>query len=243
MLRLGGWSRRLRDSPHDTPALEPRPVKTALRWSLFGALLLAFILVPFVALEDAAQAYVEATLRPEQSLGWVTLAVVGFLLLDIVLPIPSSFVLATAGFLLGGAVGTAVCFLGLSCASLLGYALGRFAGEPVATRIVGVAPLARFRELSARHGDWLLVAFRALPVLAEATTLLAGMARMPLPRFVLLVSLGNGVVAALYAWIGAVSAGQSSFLIASVAAMLLPVLLMAASRRFIGGATPGASAR
>lgn len=217
-------------------------MKPLLRWSLFTALLLGFILVPFFVLEDDMNAFVERTLHSGVSMTWVTAAVVVFLLADIVLPIPSSFVLATAGFLLGGTVGTLVCFVGLSSASLAGYALGRWAGEPVAQRIVGAAQLARFRERSARHGDWLLVAFRALPVLAEATTLLAGMARMPLPRFAVLVSLGNGVVAALYAWIGAVSAGQSSFLIASAGAMALPVLLMAVARRFMAGPASGATA-
>jgi len=218
-------------------------MKPLLRWSLFTALLLGFILVPFVVLEDDMNAFVEHTLQSGASMALVTAAVVAFLLADIVLPIPSSFVLATAGYLLGGGVGTLVCFVGLSCASLAGYALGRWAGQPVAERIVGAAQLARFREQSARHGDWLLVAFRAMPVLAEATTLLAGMARMPLPRFVLLASLGNAVVAALYAWIGALSAGQSSFLIASVAAMGLPVLLMAVARRFTAAGAADATAR
>lgn len=217
-------------------------MKPLLRWGLFTALLLGFILVPFVVLEDDMNAFVQHTLHSGASMALVTAAVVAFLLADIVLPIPSSFVLATAGFLLGGVMGTLVCFVGLSSASLAGYALGRWAGEPVAERIVGAAQLARFREKSARHGDWLLVAFRAMPVLAEATTLLAGMAHMPLPRFLLLVSLGNGVVAALYAWIGALSAGQSSFLIASAAAMGLPLLLMLATRRFMGAPARGATA-
>ena len=42
-------------------------MKTLLRWCLFCALLLAFILVPFVVLEDRSNAFVEATLRPGQS--------------------------------------------------------------------------------------------------------------------------------------------------------------------------------
>lgn len=208
-------------------------MKPLLRWSLFAALLLGFILVPFVLFEDGMNAWVETTLRSGAPLAAVTAAVVAFLLADIVLPIPSSFVLASAGLLLGAGLGTLVAFIGLSCASLAGYALGRWAGEPVAARIVGAAELARFRERAARHGDWLLVAFRALPVLAEATTLLAGMARMPLLRFVTLVSLGNAVVAALYAGIGAVSASPTTFWIASAAAMGLPVLLMAVTRRFM----------
>jgi membrane protein DedA with SNARE-associated domain len=97
--------------------------------------------------------------------------------------------------------------------------------------VVGRAQLERFADLSQRYGDALLVAFRAMPVLAEATTILAGISRLPLPRFVLVVSIGNVVVALVYAWIGAVSASQSSFLIASVASILLPVLIVLVMHR------------
>lgn len=206
-------------------------MRRVLRWSLFCALLLGFILLPFFVLEEQMNAVVQDTLHADRSLAIITLAVVVFLLADIVLPIPSSFVLATTGFLLGALWGTAVCFIGLSCASLAGYALGRYAGGPLAQRIVGRAELARFSALSQRLGDALLVAFRATPVLAEATTILAGTARMPFARFLVLVSIGNLVVAALYAGVGALSASRSSFLTLSVAAMLIPLLFVLAFQR------------
>ncbi len=225
--------------------LAPRavPLRLMLRWSLFVVLLLGFILVPFFLLEEQMNAVVRDALQSDRSIAIVALAVVVFLLADIALPIPSSFVLATTGFLLGAGWGTAVCFVGLSCASIAGYAIGRLAGEPLAERIVGRAELDRFRGLSARHGDALLVAFRAMPVLAEATTILAGTARMAPWRFLALVSIGNLVVAALYAGIGAYSANRSSFLIVSVAAMAVPVLVMLVVRKAWGPRAVGASGR
>lgn len=54
---------------------------------------------------------------------------------------------------------------------------------------------------------------------------------MPILRFTLVVSLGNAVVALMYAWIGAVSASQSSFLFALIASIVLPVLIVLALRR------------
>jgi len=200
---------------------------------VFGLLLLGFILVPFVVLEGRMDAMVQQTLQSTTSAALITLAVVVFLLLDIVLPVPSSFVLVTTGYLLGTAMGAAVGFVGLTCASLGGYWLGRCAGGPLARRIVGRAQLERFAQLSQRHGDALLVAFRAMPVLAEATTILAGMSRLPLPRFLFVVSIGNAVVALLYAWIGAISASRSSFLIATAASVVLPVLIVLAVRRAV----------
>jgi 3-dehydroquinate synthase len=209
---------------------------------MFGALLLGFILVPFFVLEHQTNAFVQDMLHSDRSLALITLAVVVFLLADIVLPIPSSFVLTTTGFLLGAGPGTMANFVGLTCASLAGYALGRWAGEPLARRVVGRAELYRFKELSQRFGDVLIVAFRAMPVLAEATTILAGTARMALPRFLSLASIGNLVVAALYACIGAISASRSSFVIVSIAAMAVPVLIVRLMRTAIRSRATGSTA-
>lgn len=208
------------------------------RWSLFAALLLAFILVPFWLLEEGMQAWTQRTLLSGGSLAWVTLAVVGLLLADIALPIPSSFVLASTGVLLGVGVGTLVGFIGLTAAALAGYALGRLAGQPLAERVVGREQLERFAALTTRHGEWLLVATRAMPVAAEAATLLAGTARMPLARFVLVTSIGNAIVALAYAWIGARAADERSFVFAFVACMLVPALVMLVVQRALSTPAP-----
>lgn len=216
-------------------------MNTFARWSVFAVLLLGFILLPFFLWEAHMNAMVQDSMRSNASLALVVLAVVAFLVADVVLPIPSSFVLATTGYLLGAGLGTAVCFVGLSCAAFAGYFLGRYAGEPLARRLVGKAEVARLGHLSRQYGPWLLVALRAMPVLAEATTILAGTARLPLARFAVLVSIGNLVVAALYAGIGAWSADLASFWMVSVAAMLLPLLVMALVRWATAGAAGAAA--
>lgn len=223
-------------APSPGPAVAqsiPHRLVRVARWGLFALLLAGFVLLPFVLLDDRLAAFAEDALHAGRSVGYVTLAVVGLLLVDIVLPIPSSFVLATAGYLLGAGAGTLACFVGLSCASAVGYALGRVAGEPAARRIVGTAELDRLRAWAETRGDLLIVAVRAVPVLAEATVVLAGTARMPVARFAFLVSVGNLVVAALYAGIGAASASQQSFVWASLAAMGLPALLVLLARRLM----------
>jgi uncharacterized membrane protein YdjX (TVP38/TMEM64 family) len=202
-----------------------------LRWALLGGLLLCFILVPFFVLEQRSDALAQRLLHSGTGMVLITLIVIGFLLADIVLPVPSSFVLSSTGYLLGIPAGTLVCFVGMTCASAAGYWLGRYAGGPLAQRIVGHAQLERFSALSHRYGDVLLVAFRAMPVLAEATTLLAGISRMPLPRFLAVVSLGNVLVALVYVCIGAVSASRSAFVLGAAISLVLPVLILLLARR------------
>ena len=200
----------------------------ALRWALFALLLLGFILLPFALLEDTMNAWVQQHLVQGAGGWWAVMGLVVLLLLaDIALPVPSSLVLAAAGHLLGAASGSVVAFVGLSLASLAGYALGRWGAEPLAQRLVGEASLAQFGERMRRYGGWLLVAVHAVPVLAEASSILAGMAGMPLRRYLLFSSLGNAVVALLFAGIGAWATQPSSFLLLSLAAMALPLALAA----------------
>lgn len=204
-----------------------------LRWGFFALLLFGFILIPFALFEGKMNAVVQQSLQSGASVSFVSLAVIAFLTADIALPIPSSFVLSTTGYLLGAAAGTGVCFVGMTVASLAGYWLGQHAGASLAQRLIGQRGLQQFRLFAQRYGDAVLVAFRAVPVLAEATLLMAGLSGMRLRRFLALVSLGNVVVSALYAWIGAVSASRSSFIIATAASIVLPTVIVLATRHAV----------
>jgi uncharacterized membrane protein YdjX (TVP38/TMEM64 family) len=210
---------------------EPEPGSKIWRWVLFSVFLFGFILIPFALFEGRMSTLVQHSLQSGSSLTLITLAVIGFLTLDIALPIPSSFVLSTTGYMLGTAAGTAVCFVGMTVSSVIGYWLGRYAGAPLARRLIGPRGLRDFNTLVHRYGDATLVAFRAVPILAEATLLVAGLSHMKFGRFVAIVSLGNLVVSALYAWIGAVSADQSSFVFASVASIVVPTIIVILTRR------------
>ena len=119
----------------------------------------------------------------------------GLLAIDVILPIPSSILGALLGGRLGFALGFAWAWLGLSAGSALGYALGRlwparFAAD--LSSITGDAPASALILLS-----------RPVPVLAEAISLAAGVARVPLARFALASVAGNGLYAAAMAGNGA----------------------------------------
>jgi uncharacterized membrane protein YdjX (TVP38/TMEM64 family) len=173
-----------------------------LRWTLLTCLVLALILVPFALWEEPINIWVARLLTP--AAGRVTLALLLILLLtsDVLLPIPSSFVSAAAVSLLGAAQGSVTIVVGMTGAAWLGYALGRFGGEPLTRRLAGEQELARARSLMTRYGSWVLLVCRGVPVVAEASTLLAGTTRLSTWRFALATSLGNVGLACAYAAIG-----------------------------------------
>ena len=63
-----------------------------------------------------------------------------------------------------------------------------------------------------RFGEWVIVVSRPIPVLAEASVLFAGLSGMPASRFLLLSTLSNLGISAVYAAVGAFSASTNSFL-------------------------------
>ena len=114
--------------------------------------------------------------------------------------------------------------------SVAGYWLGVRAGGGVAARFLGEKEMARMTAASGRFGDWIIVLFRAVPVLAEASVFFAGLTRMPFRRFCMLAALSNLGISVVYAAVGAMSVKAESFYIAFAAAVVLPGIAMLASR-------------
>jgi uncharacterized membrane protein YdjX (TVP38/TMEM64 family) len=208
-----------------------------VRWLILIVGLLAFILVPFFLFEDQFNAFGEHLTRGAG--GWPAAAAIAALLAsDVFLPIPSSLVSTGAGLLLGFWRGCLVVWIGMTAAALLGYAFGARASA-AARRFVGDRGLSRATELAERYGEFGLVMCRPVPVLAEASVIVAGLVKRPLRRFVLLTALSNLGVAAVYAAVGAWSADVQSFLLAFVAAIALPGAGMLISRLWFRSGAAG----
>jgi membrane protein DedA with SNARE-associated domain len=98
--------------------------------------------------------------------------------------------------------------------------------------LVGQAELVRAESITQRYGEWTLILTRAVPVLAEASVIFAGIARMPFPRFIAITALSNLGIAVAYAAVGAFSMRMESFLVAFAGAIALPGIAAIALRRF-----------
>lgn len=208
---------------------------TAVRWGLTAILLFAFILIPWLMFDASiTKAVGQAFADPASHGVLAAFLVVALLALDVVLPTPSSLVSVAAGALFGWLAGGVLIWLGMSLGCLIGYWLGARAGRPLARRLLGEAELQKAMRLSGRVDGAALALTRAVPVLAEATTLAAGAAGAPLGRFVAVTSLANAGVAAVYAGVGAAALSKGSFLLAFAAAAGLPAagwLVVRLSRR------------
>ena len=203
----------------------------AIRWGLLATVLLAAILIPFFLYETEINTWTEGILASDQS-RWTIGALLGFLLSsDVLLPVPSSLISTGCGYVLGAVGGTIVSWAGMTVGAVIGYAVGARPAKAIVGSAVGGTGLEQAREAHIRYGDWSVIVSRAVPVLAEASVVLAGVAGMPFRRFLTLAATANLAISAVYATVGAFSVATDSFLIAFLAAVVLPGILMFVTRR------------
>jgi uncharacterized membrane protein YdjX (TVP38/TMEM64 family) len=157
----------------------------------------------------------------------------GLLTSDIVLPIPSTIVMVWCGATLGFAGGTAAAWTGLTGGASLGYLIGASAGSAALERFAGAQDGALVTDLVRRRATWALAALRAVPMLAEVSVIMVGIARMRWARFFFVVSLANLGVALVYAGLGALADELSSLLLASTGAIGLPSATWFLARRIV----------
>lgn len=133
-----------------------------------------------------------------------TIAVVFTLLaVDILLPVPSSIVMILSGSLLGVLWGSVVSLAGSLGGQWVGYELARRYGRPAATRLVGDQDLRHMSDLMARHGAVAVVVTRALPVVLETVSVVAGLAGMRRATFLMAALVGTAPIVVAYAYAGA----------------------------------------
>lgn len=194
-------------------------------------LLSAAIIVPFLLFEEQLTGWTTGTLAALAARPWLGATLVAALLAgDAVLPVPSSILSAFAGGIFGWRLGWLVIWTGMTLGCLVSYVLGARAGRDVGLRIVGHVELERARGLFKDVGPAVLIVTRAVPVLGEAATLVAGAAHMPFASFMLSTGAANAVVAAAYAGVGAAAMSSGSFLVTFLGLVSLPALAWAAWR-------------
>ncbi len=203
-------------------------------WLLLITLLLAVTLGPFLAFEVQFEAWLSSTLDGVRAHPWL-LAFLIFLLLagDCMLPVPSSLVSVFAGAAFGWLTGAAVIWLGMCAGCLIAYLLGASGGRFFALRLLGEAELDRARRLFTEVGPTALVITRAVPVLAEAGAITAGIVRMPFWSFAAATTVANALVAIAFAATGMAAMSGDSFLWVFLGLALLPTIGWAVWRFFI----------
>lgn len=178
---------------------------TIRHYLLLAGGLLVLLTGMFVAVEAAG---LDLLTDPTPTFRSVPLAVaaalgVTLLVVDVVLPVPSSVVMVLHGTLFGAVAGSLLSLVGAVGATVVGYLLGR-GGAPLVARVAPVSEQERAAALLGRWGPLAIVVTRPLPLLAETTAIVAGTTRaLSVPRVALWAAVGAAAPAVAYAVAGA----------------------------------------
>lgn len=155
---------------------------------------------------------------------WAWAVAVALICADVVLPIPQTAVIAALGVIYGTPLGGLVGSIGLITGGLLGYGLMFTSARRFARRFAGRA-LHRMESVFDRDGAWAIILTRSLPYsTAEAAVFLAGLAGMPIRKFMVALTVGSVPTAFAFAAVGAGWADQP--LLAFAVSYFLPILLL-----------------
>ena len=192
---------------------------------LIISLVMLVPIVPFLLFGAAFETWaIEWTDRTVSKPVAATL-LVGLLATDILLPVPSSLLSTLGGWKLGWLGGTLFSWFGMTLGAVLGFLMARRWGKPVAIRLSSEEELLRMQALSQQYGAVVLIVFRGVPVLAEASVLLMGVHRMSWQRFLPPVVLSNLGIAWSYSAFGDYAQQNQWLPLALGVAIALPVLL------------------
>ncbi len=177
--------------------------------------------------EESARTWLLA-LGQNRPLG--ALVVIGLLVVDLALPVPSSVVMLAAGHLLGFALGAAAAFTGSMLAALIGFYACRLGGQAWFRRLSGAEEAGHVARWFRDWGVLAIILSRPIPMLTEILSCLAGLSDLRVRTFVLANILGHLPLSLVYAWAGARSREHAPWVTVWVA-LIIPALGWLVARR------------
>lgn len=196
--------------------------------------LLLLILVPFFIWGDQFDSVLsmDGARVLLEGFGWWAWALgVVLLIADIALPIPSTVVMSSLGWIYGWFWGGVISVAGSVLSGSFAYGLSRYFGRSVAVRIAGEDGLIKAESWFKDCGGWLVAVSRWMPVLPEAVACLAGLANMPWRRFWLALVCGSLPLGFAFAAIGQL--GHESPFPAILLSALLPIGMWWLARKWL----------
>ncbi|MGH8429183.1 MAG: VTT domain-containing protein [Solimonas sp.] len=167
----------------------------------------------------------DAVLKLREYESWAWALGIALIWADLVLPIPQTAVIAALGIIYGTLLGGLLGSLALITGGLLGYGLMLTSARRLVQRVVGPRSLHKMESLFDQGGAWAIVLTRSFPhSIPEALVFLAGLARMPIRKFIAALTVGSVPTAYAFAAIGAGWADQP--IVALGASYVLPILLL-----------------
>ena len=154
------------------------------------------------------------------SLGaWSWILGIGLMVADIVLPIPNTAIITVMGQSYGPLLGGVIGIVGSFSAGVIAYGMTRMLGRGFAEWLLGDELVSAERFFN-NSGSFAVACSRWLPLLPEAISCMAGLARMPFGTYCIALLCGCVPMSFAYAALAAVSDNEFIPLLISI---ILPI--------------------
>ncbi|AHM60699.1 hypothetical protein D770_12210 [Flammeovirgaceae bacterium 311] len=194
--------------------------KIKAQYSLFMKKLLSllffcsfFVIITFLLFLDFEQQVGEWLSSPESLVGYAALSFV-LLMSDILLPVPSSLIMILNGKVLGLLWGTVLSLVSGIVSSTIGFYGGRKSAK-VLNSLFSSKELEAGNKLFMRFGTFGIALSKALPVLSESLSFVAGTTAVNFRTFLTYSFIGQSVVSFLYAYTGGLTVEMDSNFVAA----------------------------
>lgn len=133
---------------------------------------------------------------------WSAFSIIVLLGIDLVLPVPSSVVMALSGKLLGFWAGGAVSFAGAMLAAVTGYSACYWGGRGIFNRLIKDKEADKVIAWFEKYGIYAIILSRPIPMLTEILSCTAGLYRFPFRIFLAASILGTLPICFVYSYFG-----------------------------------------
>ena len=139
----------------------------------------------------------------------VAVIVIGLLVADLFIAVPTMTVTLLAGYFLGPVFGALAAATGMITAGVLGYVISNRFGRSILRRIItDEGRLHEMEQVFSRYGLTVLMICRAMPILPEVSCCLAGITRMRFVTFGFGYLVGTLPYVVVCTWLGAQSSAS-----------------------------------
>ena len=197
-----------------------------IKWIFFSTIILTSLVLPLTLLESTLSNYENIILDWAGSNKiLVSVMVIFALTADVILPVPNGITNTFAGMSLGWAISSVIVWIGLNLGATFAYTLGRFAGRPIAKKLVSNKEFEEVRASLKNFNVIGLIVSRPVPGFAELIAITAGLSKIPFRLFLLVISTTNIGVAIIFSGIGAAAIENDSLSLAFIGAIIFPAVL------------------
>jgi len=142
----------------------------------------------------------------DTSLIYLGFFVILLMFVDLFISIPTLATIILAGYFMGYHYGALAAIIGLQIAGNTGYLLGKIFGDKILYLILkNKAERDELHESFNSHGFVMILLSRAVPILPEITTVIAGMSKMSYLKFLLAWSISITPYSLFAAYAGSLS--------------------------------------